>query len=324
MVAATKISRPQVEPSAVSSDAQTAIPAAGTGGRAMTLKLITAAERVAKASRKTSVVVAGRAKVGKTSLLLTLPADEVIALDLEAGLGAVEGRWHGDSVKLRSWVDIINVACLLGGPDPSKLPDETFSEAHYQHVVELASGIEPARYRTVFVDSITDLTRLAMAWAKSQPAAFSDRTGRPDTRGAYGLLAREVVGLLKHLQHAPSKNVVFVGGLDCKYDDFGRAIFELQTEGAKTGAELPYIVDQVITMSDFDLDPNTGTWAHNFGKGAHRAFCCRSPNPWGLPAGDRSGNLDLIEEPHLGKLIEKINRPRTAAKPSQPTGGVNQ
>src|SRR6516165_6452926 len=127
MVAATKISRPQVGPSAVSSDAQTAIPAAGNGGRAMTLKLITAAERLAKASRKTSVVVAGRAKVGKTSLLLTLPADEVIALDLEAGLSAVEGRWHGDSIPLRSWIDTLNIACLLGGPDPSKAPDETFS-----------------------------------------------------------------------------------------------------------------------------------------------------------------------------------------------------
>jgi len=26
-----------------------------------------------------------------------------------------------------------------------------------------------------------------------------------------------------------------------------------------------------------------------------------------LPAKDRSGRLDLIEEPHLGRLIEKIN-----------------
>jgi hypothetical protein len=60
-------------------------------------------------------------------------------------------------------------------------------------------------------------------------------------------------------------------------------------------------------MSDFDYDAATGVWSHNLGKGAHRAFCCRSPNPWGLPAGDRSGRLELIEEPHLGRLIAKIN-----------------
>ena len=274
----------------------------------MTLKLITAAERLAKASRKTSVVVAGRAKVGKTSLLLTLPADEVIALDLEAGLSAVEGRWHGDSIPLRSWIDALNIACLLGGPDPSKTPDETFSQTHYDHVVSIAGGIDAARYKTIFVDSITDLTRIAIGWAKTQPDAFSPRTGRPDLRGAYGLLAREVIGLLKHLQHAPGKNVIFVGGLDYYMNELGREVFELQTEGAKTGTELPYIVDQIITMSDFDYDPATGAWSHNLGKGAHRAFCCRSPNPWGLPAGDRSGRLELIEEPRLGRLIAKINQ----------------
>ena len=60
-----------------------------------------------------------------------------------------------------------------------------------------------ATKRYVFVDSITDLTRQAMAWAKTRPEAFSERTGKPDTRGAYGLLARETISLLKHLQHAP-------------------------------------------------------------------------------------------------------------------------
>jgi hypothetical protein len=34
----------------------------------------------------------------------------------------------------------------------------------------------------VFVDSITDLTRQAMASAKTRSEAFSDRTGKPDTR----------------------------------------------------------------------------------------------------------------------------------------------
>ena len=287
----------------------------------MTLRVVSAAERLSETSRKISMVIAGRAKVGKTSLLLTLPEAETLALDFEAGLAAVEGRWRGDSIPLRSWIDTVNVACLLGGPDPSKAPDETFSRAHYDHVVGIASRIDAARYKTIFVDSITDLTRVAMGWAKTQPDAFSLRTGRPDPRGAYGLLGREVIGLLKHVQHAPSKNVIFVGGLDHHIDELGREVFELQTEGAKTGAELPYIVDQIISMSDFDFDAATNTWVHNLGKGAHRALCCRSPNPWGLPAGDRSGRLDLIEAAHLGRLIEKINRSRGAAEPLQQTKG---
>jgi len=195
-----------------------------TGRRSM-IRLITAAERLADAERKTSMVVVGRAKVGKTSLLLGLPERETIVLDFEAGLTSVEGRWHGDSVPLRSWIDTINLACLLAGPDPSRPPTEAFSEEHYHHVVELGSGVDADRYRYIFVDSITDLTRVAMAWAKTQPAAFSDRSGRPDTRGAYGLLGREVVGLLKHLQHAAGKSVVFVGGLDRARDELGRVSF---------------------------------------------------------------------------------------------------
>ena len=71
-----------------------------------------------------------------------------------------------------------------------------------------------------------------MGWAKSQPDAFSPRTGKPDLRGAYGLLGREVIGLLKHLQHAPGKSAIFVGGLDCYVTDLGREVFALQTERA--------------------------------------------------------------------------------------------
>jgi len=74
------------------------------------------------------------------------------------------------------------------------------------------------KYQTYFCDSITALSRLCFNWAKSQPAAFSDRTSKPDSRGAYGLLGQEMVTALTHLQHARGKNVVFVAILDSKTD----------------------------------------------------------------------------------------------------------
>jgi len=37
-----------------------------------------------------------------------------------------------------------------------------------------------------------------------------------------------------------------------------------------------------------------------------RAFVCRQPNPFGYPAKDRSGRLELFEKPDLGALIEKV------------------
>jgi hypothetical protein len=272
----------------------------------MALRLITADERLSE--DKVTAVVFGRAKIGKTSLLMTMPADTLF-LNLESGMKSVQG-WRGDHVDVQTFLDAADIACLIGGVDLAAGPDDFYSQGHYDKVVsDYGAAINLARFKSVFVDSITDLTRLAMTWAKTQPAAFSEKSGKPDMRGAYGLLGREVVRMLRHIQHAKGKNVIFVGGLERKIDEFNRETFEPQAEGGKTGAELPFIVDQIITMSDFDYDDTNG-WSHNFGKGKVRAFCCLSPNAWGLPGGDRSGNLGIIEEPHLGRLIEKINSPR--------------
>lgn len=279
----------------------------------MALKLITADERLAQRGNKIIAVIAGRAKVGKTSLILTLPQPETLLLDFESGDLSIQD-FAGDAIKIRTWPDALNAICLVAGPDPARSGADTFSQEHYDFVAaENASGnlfgrpLDIERYRYVYVDSISDMTRVAMQWAGYQPEAVAEKTGRRDMRGQYGLLGREVVMTLRHLQHTPGKSVFFVGGLDVFKDDFGRETYEIQTEGAKTGAEIPYIVDQVICLSDFDYSETAG-WTHNLGKGQFRALCCKSPNPWGLPAGDRSGNLDLIEEPHLGRLIEKIRR----------------
>ena len=157
----------------------------------------------------------------------------------------------------------------------------------------------------VFVDSITDLTRQAMAWAKTRPEAVSEKTGKPDTRGAYGLLAREVIALLKHLQHARGKTVIFVGILERITDEFNRVTWQPQMEGGKAARELPGIVDQVITLSMFARDGEG--WRHDPERGDVRRLVCRSGNSFGLPAKDRSGRLDITEPPDLGALLTKIN-----------------
>jgi len=157
----------------------------------------------------------------------------------------------------------------------------------------------------VFVDSITDLTRQAMAWARTRPEAFSEKTGKPDTRGAYGLLAREVIGLLKHLQHAPGKTVIFVGILERITDDMNRTTWQPQMEGGRAARELPGIVDQVVTLSLFTEDGEG--WRHDPDRGAIRRLVCRAGNPFGLPAKDRSGRLDVTEAPDLAALLSKIN-----------------
>ena len=268
----------------------------------MPLPIISADERLAE-KRGVKGCIFGKSGIGKTSLLWTLNASAALFFDLEAGDLAIEG-WSGDTIRPRTWQECRDFAVFIGGPNPALRDDQPYSQAHFDAVKERFG--DPAaldKYDTVFVDSITVAGRLCFQWCKGQPQAFSDKTGKPDTRGAYGLHGQEMIAWLTHLQHTRGKNIWLVGILDEKMDDFNRRFFSPQIEGSKTGLELPGIVDEVITMAELKADDGT----------PYRAFVCHTLNPFGFPAKDRSGRLDMVEEPHLGRLMAKIS---SAAKPA--------
>ena len=139
------------------------------------------------------------------------------------------------------------------------------------------------------------LSRLCFAWCKTQPQAFSEKNGKPDSRGAYGLLGQEMITALTHLQHVRDKHVIYVAILEEKTDDFNRRYYQLQLEGSKTALELPGVLDEVVTLAILKADDGT----------TYRGFVTRADNTFGYPSKDRSGRLDAIEEPDLGKLIQK-------------------
>lgn len=278
----------------------------------MPVRIVTADERLSAAHNKTSLAIFGPPGVGKTTLLKTLPSDTTVCLDLEAGMKSVQD-WPGASIPIRSYADFRDLAVLIGGPDPAADPNAWYSAQHHQHArgVYAGSGIEEflAGKSIVFVDSITDLTRQVMVYAKQQPEAFSERTGKADVRGAYGFLGREVIQALKHLQHAHGKTVIFVGVLEKVTDESNVTTWQPQMEGSKAGRELPGIVDQVISMHLFSRDAE-GAFVLDE-RASERRLVCRAGNPFGLPAKDRSGRLDLTEPPDLGALLAKINRTPT-------------
>jgi hypothetical protein len=261
-------------------------------------RILTATERRAE-KRGVKLALFGPTGVGKTSQLRTL-REELLAstllIDIEAGDLAVAGVPVA-STRPRTWGECCDIAAVLGGPDPALPSTAPFSEAHYKDVVANSGLADLALYDTVFIDSITAASRLSFAWCEQQ----SEVRGRKDTRAAYGLHARNMLAWLNQFQQARSRNVIFVGILEKIADAFGVVTWQPQIEGAKTGRELPGIVDQVVTMNWIDLGDHKPT----------RAFICTQPNSWGFPAKDRSGRLDQVEEPNLGKLLTKLSTQET-------------
>ena len=257
------------------------------------LPIITAEMR-AKESRGITACIFGKSGIGKTSLLRTLPEDRTLFIDLEAGGLAVAG-WQGDTIRPRTWQECRNLAAFIGGSNPALRDEQAYSHAHYLSVCKHYG--DPAalnKYDTIFIDSITFLSRLCFQWSTGQ--SLNDRTGKVDMRASYGLHGHEMMACLTHLQHTPDKNIILVGILDEKQDEFGRRSYQPQLEGNKTALELPGIVDEVITMAEIKTESGKLT----------RAFICHTLNDFGYPAKDRSGHLNCIEEPHLGKVIQKI------------------
>jgi hypothetical protein len=266
------------------------------------VKIITASQRLEE-NKGVKALIVGPAGVGKTTLLRTLNSSTTLFIDLEAGDLAVQDV-EVDCVRPRTWEECRNLACYLGGPNPALPPTAVYSQAHYESVVETFGPSNALdKYDTFFIDSITVAGRLCFRWAEQQPESFNEK-GKKNTLGTYGLLGREMIGWLTHLQHTRNKNVIFVGILQKEVDDFKMVHWELQVDGSKIGKELPGIVDQIATMQFVD-----------FGDGKTvRAMVCTQPNPWNYPAKDRSGRLEQIEEPNLGKWLAKLTG-KTARKP---------
>jgi hypothetical protein len=149
------------------------------------------------------------------------------------------------------------------------------------------------KYKCIFIDSITVVSRLCLEYAKSVTDVVKPGKpdSKPDLRAAYGMMATEILTWINHFQHLQGVDVILVGGLDQKPDDFSRTVYSPQVEGSKVSAELPGILDEVITMTTIQ---------------GIRKFVCQTINPDGYPAKDRSGKLSVFEDADLGKLLKKI------------------
>lgn len=268
------------------------------------MKVIKATERK---PQPVKAVIYGPSGIGKTSLLRTLEVEKTLVLDMESGLLAVEDL-PITAVPIRSWREAQGMAVIIAGPDSNKADGSAYSKTHYASAVaimkESSPDFHPKNFDTIFVDSITVASRLCMDWVRQQPQSYT-KEGAFNGLKAYGLLKQEMLDWLRHLQHAASHNVIFVGILDKKQDENGVTAWTPQMEGGSVADGLRGIVDQVITMAEIQVKQ-----ADDEPKKV-RAFICQTINPKGYPAKDRSGTLSVAEPADLGRLLTKI---RTGAR----------
>jgi hypothetical protein len=255
----------------------------------MALAIITADQR--RRSQTVKGIIWGQPGVGKTTLQKTLDPAVTLTLDFEGGMLSVQRddqfgpAWSGDSIKIENWQEAQTVL-------------KAFQAKHQDF----------AKYKNVFIDSISVATKMCFDWAKTQPEAFAEKTGKPDTRGAYGLIGRECVEWAYGWKHLEGVNVWMVGGLERKEIE-GVKDWTPLTMGAKLASELPYIMDYNLVMARFKASDGQ-YYAGLF------TDPLKNPEYASVPIKTRVGGLAQIEQPHLGRLMVKaLGLPPVSAPP---------
>jgi len=263
--------------------------------------------------KKINMLLVAEPGKGKTFSARFLDAATTLFMDCEAGTLSLEKSkdfpaWQGTTMSIQKmsqehnihpWLVCKAIASLLHGPDLSD-EDGSYGTASYQSALQHLAGGNPdlfAQFQTIFVDSLSVVSRWAFHWACQQDECISDKTGKLDKRGAYGLMGTELVKWATILQHQP-KNIILSCILQQEEDDFGRKSWGLQVEGQQAAKKIPGIFDLVTTLAHVDFGAEHG--------GEHRVFVTQENNPHGYPAKDRSGVLEPYEQTDLGALISKI------------------
>lgn len=229
-------------------------------------------------------VIYGPSGAGKTSIIKTYDEQKygkAILISAEAGLMSIRGHK----------VDIIDIT--LDDQD-KPLP----KEERFKRLVEAFQYVSThPEYKTIFLDSITEVGQNCIEALKKE---FTASQALP-MWGAYGDRMR---GITKAFRDLPNKNVIILGLSTIDKDEFQRRFTSIDLQG-KIGDQLPQYFDEVLYLSIETTDKNE----------TKRTLLTQTQN--NIIAKDRSGKLDLKEEPNLTKIFDKIlttTQPTTTSK----------
>ncbi len=260
---------------------------------------------VANSNRTVKIGIFGEHGIGKTTLLKTVDARSTLLVNTDRGDLAVKSiDKELNRIEPRTWEECKDIACYISGYNPMYGPTDDYNKKHYEYAKEIYSKKFPLnKYNIIFFDSMSRMSTLALNWSLGRPEAFTKK-GERNLMGAYGLLGKQLVNFLYQLQFS-DKNIVVVGALDKVTDpETKMTSWEVRIEGRKGANEIIGVFDQIVSM----------VWVYAKNNQKSRAFVCDKDNRWNYPAKKRS-NLEEVEEPHLGNLLDKILSNKGVEKP---------
>jgi len=210
-------------------------------------------------SSSINVLVYGASGAGKTVLCSTTPSPIIISA--EAGLLSL-AEVDFPVIEVKTIKDV----------------EEAYSF--------IAQSKEGKKYRTVCLDSITEIAEVCLSQHKEKEI---------DPRNAYGKLADDLGKLIRKFRDIESRHVYFTAKQLMGKNDLGVTSYVPNMPGKQLLMGLPYFFDEVFALRLGKLDNGT----------LYRYLQTTSDMQY--IGKDRSGKLEKIEEPNLTKIFNKIN-----------------
>lgn len=149
----------------------------------------------------------------------------------------------------------------------------------------VSSSHEARMFQTICLDSITEIAERVLVAAAAK---------NNDGRAAYGDMQKDMTKVIKEFRDLPGKHVYMSAKQERFKTETGAFLNQPMMPGNKMGQAVPYLPDEVFQL-DIGQTPD----------GKQYRFLRTQPD-FSNDAKDRSGKLAPMEEPHLGKVINKI------------------
>lgn len=150
----------------------------------------------------------------------------------------------------------------------------------------LTGSAEAKAYETVCLDSISEIAEAILA---------AERELNADPRKAYLNMQEKTESLIKAFRDLNDYNVYFSCKIERITTDTGAVLYAPSFPGRNLSQNVSYLFDEVFAMVAFtDESNNTSRWLQT---GTDAKYMCK----------DRSGALDMYEEPNLTAIFNKIN-----------------